>query len=71
MKKHFGTVSCEDLREVCIANGWFTCGDCSQYDKLFELNSEECSLEELAFCIWLCSVDVSRDEVLNQLRKLA
>ena len=59
----------EDLRVLCIQEDWFTNGDNSQYEKLFDLNREGASLEDLALVIWLCSPDVSREEVLHKLNE--
>lgn len=60
-------LSAEDLRVLCIQEDWFTNGDNSQYEKLFDMNREGASLEELALVIWICSSDVSREEVLKKL----
>lgn len=47
----------EALRELCIKNNWFTCGSNRQYDKLFEMNENGKSIDELSLVIWLCSDD--------------
>lgn len=53
------------LRGLCIRENWFTCGTCEQYDKLFELNRNGATLEELALVIWLCSDDCwNKDTIL-------
>ena len=62
-------LSAEDLRVLCIQEDWFTNGDNSQYEKLFNLNREGASLEDLALVIWLCSSDVEREEVLHKLNE--
>ena len=59
----------EDLRILCIQEDWFTNGDNSQYEKLFQLNREGASLEELALVIWICSDDWTCEEILSVLRK--
>ena len=58
----------EDLYHMCNNNNWFTCGDNSQYNKLFELNREGASIEELALVIYICS-DCSRESILNKLKE--
>lgn len=58
----------EDLYRMCNNNNWFTCGDNSQYNKLFELNREGASIEELALVIYICS-DCSRESILNKLKE--
>ena len=62
-------LSAEDLRVLCIRENWFTNGDNSQYEKLFDLNREGASLEDLALVIWLCSDEVDREEVLHKLNE--
>ncbi len=59
----------EDLRVLCIREGWFTNGDNEQYQKLFDLNRAGASPEDLALVIWICSTDVSRQEVLHKLMR--
>lgn len=43
------------LKQLCIENGWFTCGTNHQYEKLFYANEKGFSIEEIAAIIWLCS----------------
>ena len=62
-------LSAEDLRVLCIREDWFTGGTNSQYEKLFDLNREGASLEDLALVIWLCSPRVDREEVLHKLNE--
>lgn len=45
------------LRNLCIANDWFTDGSIEQYEKLFYANEMRCTIEEIATIIWLCSND--------------
>lgn len=54
---------------ACNRYNWFTCGDNTQYNKLFELNKNGASIEELALVIYICS-DVSREDILNKLREI-
>lgn len=62
-------LSAEDLRVLCIRENWFTNGDNSQYEKLFDLNREGASLDDLALVIWLCSDEIDREEVLHKLNE--
>lgn len=59
------------LRKLCIENNWFTFGDNDQYNKLFKLNKQGASVEELALVIWLCSDDDewNRTEIECKLRE--
>lgn len=52
-----------ELRELCIKNDWFTCGTIKQYEKLFDRNKEEASINELSIIIWVCSNNISKDEI--------
>ena len=59
----------EDLRILCIRMNWFNGGSNSQYEKLFDMNREGASLEELALVIWLCTPDRTREGILSILDK--
>lgn len=55
-----------NLRALCIKHNWFTCGDCRQYERLFEANRSGYTLEEIAAIIWICSDDVwSKEGILS------
>lgn len=60
-------ISNEDLRNLCIQNGWFEGGTEEQYEKLFEANTSGASDEKLSIMIYLCS-DASQEEILEVLR---
>lgn len=60
-------ISNEDLRNLCIQNGWFEGGTEEQYEKLFEANTSGASDEKLSIMIYLCS-DASQEEILKVLR---
>lgn len=64
-----GAMTTEDLWILCNQENWFTSGTNSQYEKLFDLNREGASLEDLALVIWLCSDEVDREEVLHKLNE--
>jgi hypothetical protein len=57
----------DELRSICIKNNWFTNGSINQYTKLFELNDSGASLDELALIIWLCSLNTTKQEIINKL----
>lgn len=50
----------EDVRTLCIENGWFTNGDNEQFEKLYDMIHEGASLDEVALVIWICSTEASR-----------
>lgn len=58
------------LRELCIRENWFTCGNTRQYQKLFEMNDEKCPLADIAVVIWICSNDVPRSEIVKKLNQV-
>lgn len=64
MKKYTVTTT-ENLRKLCIKNGWFKCGSNKQYEKLFRANEFGFSIEEIATIIWLCSDDEYCDILLK------
>lgn len=64
-------ISVDALRSFCIRNNYFTAGDCDMYRKLFTASEEGASLDDLATMIWMCSTNVSRSEVLENLRQEA
>lgn len=53
------------LYELCNEQKWFTSGSISQYQKLFDLNENGASLEELALVIYICSSNATREEILK------
>lgn len=62
-------ISSNKLYHLCNQYQWFTGGDCSQYEKLFEKNREGASLETLATIIWLCSSSYDEKQILEILEK--
>lgn len=62
-------ISTETLYRLCNKYQWFTSGDCTQYEKLFEKNKQGASLETLATIIWLCSVGYEEKQILEILEK--
>ena len=63
-------ISTEKLYRLCNKYQWFTGGDCSQYDKLFEKNNRQgASFETLATIIWLCSTNYEENQILEILKK--
>lgn len=57
------------LREICIREDWFTGGTVKQYEKFFERAKDGAEIEELALIIWLCTSDVTRENIEEILRK--
>lgn len=58
----------EQLRKLCVENNWFTEGTAEQYAKLFYANSnDDFDNEDLARLIWICSEDVTKQEILEKI----
>lgn len=57
------------LRSLCIRNDWFSQGDNDQYERMFDANDtrNNFTIEEVALIIWVCSANVTREEVLEKL----
>ena len=66
--KQYTVTTTENLRTLCIKNGWFKCGSNKQYEKLFRANELDFSIEEIATIIWLCS-DEEYCDILLKLRE--
>lgn len=67
MKKYVVTTT-ENLRALCIKNGWFKCGSNKQYEKLFYANEYGCPIEQIATIIWVCSDKCFRRDILDELK---
>lgn len=61
------TKNAMQVRELCIKNHWFTCGDNTQYERLFERVRAGAEIDEIATIIWICSEDVTKDEIISKL----
>jgi len=64
----YSIVPNDKLRELCIKNNWFTCGSNSQYEKLFEGNTNGFTPMEIATIIWICSDNTDRNSILATLK---
>ena len=53
-------ISTETLYRLCNKYQWFTGGDCSQYEKLFDKNRQGASLETLATIIGFARSDTKK-----------
>ena len=62
-------ISTDKLYYLCNKYQWFTNGDRTQYERLFEKNRNGATLEELALIIWICSSNATEQEILEILQK--
>lgn len=58
-----------DVYALCNRNQQFTSGSTNQYRKLFEIVENGATIDEIALVIWLCSSDVTREEVKQAIEK--
>lgn len=63
------TINNNTLYRLCNEKKYFTCGTNEQYEKLFELNTLNTSIIEIATIIWICSENNSRKDIINELIK--
>ena len=77
-KQRFPIFPMEQLCQLCIRKKWFSGGTSRQYDKLFDYNSDVMIetvrdiadyFKNLSLIIWLCTADVSREEIESDLRQ--
>lgn len=61
---------CMDIRSLCIENDWFTCGSNMQYERMFEMAENGCTLHDLAMVIYTCSDNAEVDEIEREIRDL-
>ena len=64
----YSTIPNDKLRELCIKNNWFTCGTNTQYERLFQANTDRMSAEAIATIIWICSDNADRNSILATLK---
>ena len=58
-----------ELSRLCIKRSWFTSGSISQYEKLFQANSDGWSIERLAIIIYICSSgEWTVDSIVQELK---
>lgn len=64
------TINRNTLYSLCVDNDYFTCGDNSQYNKLFEANELNAPIKDIATIIWICSDDkIRRIDIIDELKK--
>lgn len=62
------TINNYTLYRLCNDNNYFTNGTNSQCEKLFTANENNASKKELALIIWVCSDNVSIEEIEAKLK---
>lgn len=60
-------LSLEDVYALCNSNNWFTNGDTEQYNKMFDMVRANAPINDIAVAIWICSCDVTMNEVRKKL----
>lgn len=64
----YSTIPNDKLRVLCIKNDWFTCGTNTQYERLFQANTDRMCVETIATIIWICSENTDRNAILATLK---
>ena len=57
------------MYSLCNRYQWFTCGTCSQYEKLFDMVREGWRAKDLALVIYICSEGYSEKQILSVLKR--
>ena len=61
------TKTTAEVRNLCIKNDWFTNGSNSQYERMIEKVREGADVDEIATIIWVCSENVTKEEIIKEL----
>lgn len=61
------TKSVVEIRDLCIKNNWFTNGTNTQYSLMFDRVRDEADIDEIATIIWVCSENVTKEEIVKEL----
>ena len=56
-----------DIRKLCIAKNWFTCGGNSAYDKVLTMADNGEPIRDIVIGIWINSDNVPLEEIENAL----
>ena len=71
-------LSTMDVYELCNKHQWFTSGDSRQYEKMFDyvrdqeiFASSTDKIRKLTTMIWICSNEISEEEIYNALYRKA
>lgn len=61
------TKSVAEIRSLCIKKDWFTYGTNTQYERLFDRVRDGADIDEIATIIWVCSENVTKEEIVKEL----
>lgn len=61
------TKTTAEVRSLCIKNDWFTHGTNTQYERLFDRVRDRADIDEIATIIWVCSENVTKEEIVKEL----
>lgn len=61
------TKSVAEIRSLCIKKDWFTYGTNTQYERLFDRVRDGADIDEIATIIWVCSENVTKEEIIKEL----
>lgn len=61
------TKSVTEIRSLCIKKDWFTNGTTTQYERMFDRVCDGADIDEIATIIWVCSENVTKEEIIKEL----
>lgn len=61
------TKSATEIRSLCIKKDWFTNGTNTQYERMFDRVRDGADIDEIATIIWVCSENVTKEEIIKEL----
>lgn len=60
----------EEVRQLCMEQGWFTVGDSEQYERMFELIRFRKDCRDVARVIWVCSNGIDYSDIEKTLKTI-
>ncbi|BAL01909.1 hypothetical protein OBV_p-00540 (plasmid) [Oscillibacter valericigenes Sjm18-20] len=60
----------DDLYRLCNLNGYFTCGNSAQYQKMFDMADAGAAAHDVAVVIWICSDDKPLEKIEKEVQEI-
>ena len=57
-----------DIHQLCVSNGWFTCGDNRQYTRVMQAADGGMNTHDIAVAIWICSDAVELEDIEHKIK---
>lgn len=68
--KKYGITTPNELKELCVDNGWLQEATFNQFRKVFAANNACCSVSTIALMIWMCSPDADIMDIKESLTQV-